>query len=261
MILSTRTATRGAVAAAAVVALAAGASVATAQVPGDGHLGQVVNTDSNALLVTVNDKGENPTTVSGAIENTTANNFRCATPGPDIQGEFTAGQVTTAEVVSEVIGYYQANVYTGPDGFALPTGGIVSLGSLQELLPSGSAALGSATIDSRTAHQEARVAGRTGTPQVGNQTVFTVTAGNTVNWSAVLGVPATGDRGEWQAAAMFYCVNQSTGAHYIFYGYEPIPEPVEPEDPEVPDDPEGIESLGGAEQYADTGRIAAGSLG
>lgn len=251
MNLSTRTVTRGAVAAAAVAALAVGSSVAGAQIPGDGHQGVVVNTDSNALIVTVNDKGENPSSVSGSIQNTTANNFRCATPGYDLTGEF-PGQVTTAGVVEETIGFYRRNIYTGPDGFNVPGGGApVSLGSIQELLPTGSD-IGSSTVDTRASQQAARVAGRTGNPQVGSATAFNVSAGQTVNWSAALGVPSTGDRGEWQAAAMFYCIDQVTGSHYIFYGYEPLPVPVDPEEPVDPDE---------LEMVADTGAITSGSLG
>ncbi|MFN3600865.1 MAG: hypothetical protein ACK4UY_05690 [Dietzia sp.] len=250
MNLSTRSVTRGAVAAAAVAALTVGTSVAGAQIPGGGHQGVVVNTDSNALVVSVNDKGENPTTVTGSIQNTTANNFRCATPGYDLTGEF-PGQVTTAEVVEETIGFYRSNIYSGPDGFAAPGGGApISLGSIQELLPTGSD-IGSSTVDTRAAQQAARVAGRTGNPQVGSATAFNVNAGQTVNWSAALGVPSTGDRGEWRAAAMFYCIDQVTGSHYIFYGYEPLPEPEEPVDPEAPEE----------QVVAETGGISSGSLG
>lgn len=246
MNISTRSVTRGAVATAAVAAVAFGSTIAGAQIPGTGHQGQVVNTDSTALVVTVNDKGESPTTVTGSIQNSTGNTFRCGTPGYDLTGEF-PGQVTTADVVTEVLGFYRTNIYTGPDGFAAPGGGApISLGSVQELLPTGSAT-GSATVDTRAAQQAARVAGRTGDPRVGNAIAFNVTAGQTVDWTATLGVPSTGDRGEWRAAAMFYCIDQATKAHYVFHAFEPLPVSVDPETPEEP----GV----------DTGVVTSGSLG
>ena len=72
-----RTVARGLIVATSTLALVAGAGVAGAQVPGGGTGGAVVKTDGTDLVVTVNDKGETPTRVSGAIENvSTASAFR-----------------------------------------------------------------------------------------------------------------------------------------------------------------------------------------
>lgn len=223
MKLTSRSAIRGAVAASAATILAAGSAIAGAQVPGGGTDGVVVVVDSTDLVVTVNDKGEEPTQVTGSIENTTADNFRCATPGPDLEGEF-PGQVTTSAVVREAVNYYRNNVYTGATDMVMGPLEPLGMGSLYDVLPAGSSA-GSAEVDTRTSQMAARVAGRTGDPLVANNAVFTVSAGQTVNWTAALGLPATGDRGEWRAAAMFYCINQTTGQNFVFHGFEDIPEP------------------------------------
>lgn len=240
MKFTTRSALRGTVSAAAATALVVGTAVAGAQVPGGNTAGVVVHVDSTDLVVTVHDKGESPTEVTGTIENTTANNFRCATPGPDLVGEF-PGQVTTSGVVREAVDYYRTNVFTGASGLALGPFEPLGMGSLYDIVPAGSAA-GSAEVDPRTAQMDARVAGRTGDPRVGTSTTFNVSAGQTVNWTALLGLPATGDRGEWRAAAMFYCINQVTNQNFVFHGYEDVPEPATPE-PEA------------------SGSISAGSLG
>ncbi|MFL0577757.1 hypothetical protein [Dietzia sp. 179-F 9C3 NHS] len=244
MTLTNHTVLRGAVVSAAAVSLVAGAAMAGAQVPGGDTDGVVVVVDSRDLVVTVDDKGENPTQVTGSIQNTTRDNFRCATPGPNMEGEF-PGQVTTAGVVREAVDYYRTNVFTGATGIALGPLRPLGMGSLYDILPAGSS-VGSAEVDSRTAQMEARVAGRTGDPTVGNSAVFNVNAGQAVNWTALLGLPATGDRGDWQAAAMFYCINQSSGQHFVFHGYEDVP------DPEVAEP----ESSGSA-----SGSLNAGSLG
>ena len=72
----------------------------------------------------------------------------------------------------------------------------------------------------------ARVAGRTGDPRVGNATAFTLGPGQDSNWIADLSVPATGDRGEWQAAAMFFCAHTSGEPleSFVFAGYEELPD-------------------------------------
>ena len=240
-----RTAARGLIVATSTLALVAGAGVAGAQVPGGGTGGAVVKTDGTDLVVTVNDKGEAPTRVSGAIENVSTANYRCATPGLDMEGE-NPGQVTTAEVVKMAVHYYATNVFTGPEGFEVPQADApLGFGSILDLVPAGSA-VGSSQVDVRTAQQSARVAGRTGDPRVGTAAAFTVPAGQSVDWEAVLSPPATGDRGQWQAAALFYCINQSTQKHFVFHGYEDVP------DSDVP-----APEAGGST----AGRLDAGSLG
>ena len=224
---------RGAVAAAAALALAAGvAPAALAQVPGGNPGGYVVRVDDDAMVVTVNDKGEQPTQITGTIENTTTDNFRCEVPQFDVGGQLTAigyGQVTTAAAAAETYEYYRTRVFTGPSD-TNANGDLISCGSALDAFPAGSA-IGSAEADTRQAHSEARVAGRTGDPRVNNALQFTVPAGTTVNYTAPLGVSATGDRGEWRAAAVFMCRNMTTNQWYLFIGLEdivdpnPVPEP------------------------------------
>lgn len=226
MTLSTLTAARGAMAAAAALALVAGAAPAIAQVPGGGFAGYVVKVDDSSLLVTVDDKGEAPVQVTGAIENTTEANFRCEVPQFDKGGVLTPigyGQVTTAAVAVEVNNYYRARVFTGPSD-TNADGTLISMGSLYDMFPSGSA-VGSAETDTRTAHTEARVAGRAGDPKVGTDLQFTVPAGDTVNYTALLGPSSTGDRGQWRAAAVFMCRNTVTSDWFLYTGLEDIDDP------------------------------------
>lgn len=237
------TAARGAVVAAA-LALAAGAAPAAAQIPGGDTSGFVVNVDDSSLVVVVNDKGENPTSVTGTIENTTDANFRCEVPAFNIDGANTPvgyGQVTTAAAAEEAREYYRTRVFKGPDDINV-SDNLVSLGSLHDVFPTGSM-VGSAETDTRTAHNAARVAGRTGDPRVNNNLQFTVNEGATVEYSAALGDAATGDRGEWRAAAVFMCRNMDTSEYYLFTGLEDI------EDPNPAPEPE------------DSGSLSAGSLG
>lgn len=242
MNLTPGSALRGTVVGVAATALVMGTAVATAQVPGGGTGGAVVTVDGTDLVVTVDEKGENPTEVTGTIANTTDSAFRCATPGPNMVGEF-PGQVTTSVVVRQAVDYYRDNVFTGADGVVLGPFDPLGMGSLYDLLPAGSA-VGSSEVDSRAVQMEARVAGRTGDPRVGTNATFTVNAGEAVTWAALLGLPASGDRGEWRAAAMFYCIDQTTKQHFVFHGYEDVPEPV----PAESDD-------------SDSGSLSAGSLG
>lgn len=233
MTISTRSAARGAAAAAA-LALVAGAAPAVAQVPGGGFAGYVVKVDDTSLVVTVDPKGEAPTQVAGTIENATGASFRCEVPefqkGDGIFTEFGYGQVTTAGVAAEVHEYYKSRVFTGPSD-TNANGDLVGLGSLYDAFPSGSA-IGSAEIDTRTLQNEARVAGRTGDPRVGNALQFTVPAGETVTYSAILGPSSTGDRGEWRAAAVFMCKNTETNDWFLYTGLEDIDDPNPAPEPE-----------------------------
>lgn len=216
----TRVSARGVIAAAAAAGLVAGGGVATAQLPGGDTGGEVVKVDGTDLVVAVDDQEDDAATITGTITNASDEAYRCATPGIDLEGE-NPGQVTTGEVAALTLHYYATNVFTGPDGFELLDGDPIGFGSVMDLIPAGSA-VGSAEIDARTIQQQARVAGHTGTPLVDGNEVFTIEPGedNTVDWTATLGTPASGDRGQWQAAALFYCINQSTDIHHVFAGFE-----------------------------------------
>lgn len=233
-----RTIFRGGVAVVAAAGLAAGTGLAGAQIPGGDPGGNVVKTDSNALLVTVDDAAPNAAQVTGSIENMTGNNFRCGVP--DGEGGELPGQATTAEVVSLTVDHYARNIYSGPDGFDIPlVGDDLALGSLEDVLPGGGssdmfASSGGDDVNVTTAQQAARVAGRVGDPRVNGSTAFNVPAGQSVDWTAQMTTSSTGDRGEWQAAAAFYCIDQVTDLHYIFAGYEGL-EPGESPEPVVSD--------------------------
>lgn len=249
MSTNTRRILRGGVAAIAATGLVAGAGLAGAQIPGGNTGGNVVKTDSDALLVGVHDVEPNAAQVTGTIQNTTGNTFRCAVPAGD--GVEYPGQVTTAQVVTLAMEYYAQNIYSGADGFDIPMAGEVQTGSLDDILPGGGSSnlfgsSGEDDVNVTTAQQEARVAGRVGDPRVGNSALFNVAAGQIVDWTAQLTVSSTGDRGEWQAAAMFYCIDQVTDAHYVFAGYEGLTPGEAPEPEAVPDS---------------SGSLSSGSLG
>ena len=219
--------TAAAVTLAASTVLAGG--VAGAQIPGAVNDGVVVITDSDLVQVAVNDKGENPSQVTGSITNTGDRQLRCATPG--LNGAEHPGQVTEAAVVERAMNYYTNNIFE-PGGFEIPMeGGVAFAGSLYDIMPTGSLAgslLGDGTaelVEIRDMQEAARLAGRTGDPQVGNATAFTLTPGQTSDWVADLAVPGPGvDRGEWQAAAMFFCSHTSGNPleSFVFAGYEEI---------------------------------------
>lgn len=237
MSTTTRTILRGGVAVVAAAGLAAGAGLAGAQIPGGNTGGNVVKTDSNALLVTVNDTAPNAAQVTGSVRNATGNNFRCGVPAGD--GVELPGQATTGQVVSLAMDHYARSIYSGADGFDIPLVGDLNTGSLDDILPAGgSSGIGGSSDegdDVTTLQQVARIGGRTGDPLAGGNAAFTVNAGQSVNWTASLSVPSTGDRGEWQAAAMFYCIDQVTDLHYVFAGYEGL-EPGESPEPIASDD-------------------------
>lgn len=221
---------------AAAIGLAAAATLAggtaTAQLPGAGTSGVVVRVDSDLVVVTVNDKGESPTRVTGTIRNTSQTTpLRCATPGED--GAEYPGQVTEAEVVARSMAHYGDSIFS-PIGGGGDIGGFdlgsvapgVDIGSITGILPSGGdGPLGSLMGDPSIADAQAlaRDFGRTGDPLVAGNAVFTLQPGQTGNWTATLAHPITqnGERGEWQAAAMFFC--STTGdprLYYVFAGYE-----------------------------------------
>lgn len=237
MSTTTRTILRGGIAVVAAAGLAAGAGLAGAQIPGANTGGNVVKVDSNALLVTVNDTAPNADQVTGSVRNTTGNNFRCGVPAGD--GVELPGQATTAQVVGLAMDHYARSIYSGTDGFDIPVVGELNTGSLDDILPGGGSSnlFGSSDdgVDVTTAQQQARIAGRTGDPLAGGNAAFNVNAGQTVNWTASMSVSSTGDRGDWQAAAMFYCIDQVTNQHYVFAGYEGL-EPGESPEPVVSDD-------------------------
>ena len=219
--------------AASVVTIAASTllagGVAAAHIPGANNDGTVVVTDSDMVQITVDGKAPNAGQITGSIRNDGPLPLRCATPGLGTAEH--PGQVTEAKVVEAAVGYYRANIFA-PGGFDIPYGGgLVTAGSLYDILPASGSLTGSLfgesisnMVEIRQMQESARLNGHTGDPKVGNNTAFTLTAGQTSNWTADLSLPATGDRGEWQAAAMFFCSNTSApNTSFVFAGYEAPP--------------------------------------
>ena len=223
--------TVAAVGLAAATTLAGG--TAAAQLPGAGNGGVVVRIDSDLVTVTVNDKGETPTQVTGIIRNTSQTTaMRCATPGQD--GAEYPGQVTEAEIVARSMAHYGNSIFSPIGGGDGGIGGFdlgslapgVDIGSITGILPSGGEGpLGSLMGDPSIADAQARARdlGRTGDPLVSGNAAFTLHPGQARNWTATLAHPITqdGERGEWQAGAMFFC--STTGdptLYYVFAGYE-----------------------------------------
>ncbi|MCT1434395.1 hypothetical protein [Dietzia maris] len=206
-------------------------AVAQAQIPGAIDTGTVVITTSDRLIVSVDPAGANATQIAGTIRNTTGNTFRCAVPGI-LDKEYPA-QVTEAEIVERSMAYYSRNIYQPIGGVELDIEGPIALdplnfGSLMDYFPTGSMIepLGDTRaeyMNIQAAQDDARIKGHTGDPRVGNATAFNIGGGATVNWTAQLGVPASGIRTDFDAAAMFYCKNTSGSPelHYVFAGYEP----------------------------------------
>lgn len=211
-------------------ALALGLSapaIAHAQIPGASDAGTVVITDSAKLTVSVDAAQASATAVTGRIQNTSGNNFRCRTPG--VQGLEYPGQVTEAPIVAKSMRYYSNNIFAPVGGVDLDVTGVdldpMPIGSLLDILPTGSfnKALGntrSELMDIRAAQEAARVAGHTGDPLSGNNVAFNVNSRTTATWWAALGEPARGQRTDFQAAAMFYCTDTATSRDYVFAGYE-----------------------------------------
>lgn len=236
-----KTAVRAAVGAAGAAAVAAatvmGGGVASAFIPGASDEGVVVITDSNLVKVHVDSKGEAPTAVTGTITNTGDRALRCAVPGPEDDDETFEypGQVTEAGVVDAAMDYYRTHIFSA-GGFVLPQGGgVLTTGSINDFLPATGSLTGSLMgedtarlVKIRDMQQAARTAGRTGDPRVGNNTAFNLAPGQSADWVADLGASTTGDRGEWQAAAMFFCAETSAPRlSYVFAGYEDL-DAVEP---------------------------------
>lgn len=220
-----RTATVVTLAAATVLA----GGMAAAHIPGADNQGTVVVTDSNLVQITVNPKVSTDAQVSGTITNDGLLPLRCATPG--LNPTENPGQVTEAKVVDAAMAYYRANIFA-PGGFDIPYGdGLLTAGSLYDILPGAGSLTGSLfgeavsnLVEIREMQNSARVAGHTGDPKVGNATVFDLAAGQTSNWTADLALPSKGDRGEWKAAAMFFCSNTGApGTSFVFAGYESPP--------------------------------------
>jgi len=236
MRVSTRTAALAgaAVTFAATTVLTGG--VASAYIPGADNDGVVVITDSDLVQVAVNPKAPNAVQVTGSITNTGARPLRCGVPSADSAAADGPGQVTEAEVVTRSMDFYRTHVFE-PGGFVVPMGGgVVTAGSLYNVLPTTGSLTGSLLGDSgaemvqiREMQKNARVAGHTGDPVVGTAAAFTLNAGQTSNWTANLAAPATGDRGDWQAAAMFFCRHTTAPVeNFVFAGYEPTTPPEEP---------------------------------
>lgn len=199
-----------------------------ARIPGADDTGTVVITDSDAL--TVNIASNSGGRVTGNLVNRSNATMRCSVPGRD--GRL-PNQVTDARVVAAALEYYASNIFE-PGGLEVPMIGAVGVGSVYDMMPTGSlsGSLGAATsdlVDLRNSQEAARSKGHTGTPYTGtnrNNWDISVNAGATVNWAADLGFPSTGTRPAFQAGALFFC--EGGGKSYVFGGFEGGVAPTDP---------------------------------
>lgn len=192
---------------------------AQARIPGADPGGVVVITDSDLASVSVGPA--DGSRVSGSLSNRATFQMRCSQPAASGRAP---NQVTDARVVVAAMDYYAKNIFS-PGGIDAPVVGNIGVGSVYDLVPTGSlsGSLGGGTsglVDLRNAQDAARAKGHTGNVYTGTNsgtTDFTVNAGQTISWTADLGFPSTGIRSDFQPGALFYC--EGGGQSYVFAGY------------------------------------------
>lgn len=218
-----------AVASAAMISAVIAPAASDARIPGANETGTVVITDSDLMTVTINSNTNGR--VTGALTNRSGVTMRCSAPG--VGGSRLPNQVTDARIVVAAIDHYSTNIFQAP-GLEVPVIGAVGVGSLYDILPTGSlgGSLGTSTSgvsDLRDAQEAARVKGHTGTPYTGsssNNWDISLNGTATTAWAADLGFPSTGVRTEFQSGALFFC--EGGGRFYAFAGYENGTAPTDP---------------------------------
>lgn len=222
-----------ATAAAAALLAATGTAVAHADnvVPGADTSGRVVIVDSGALTVTVAPAGAAATEITGTVANTGTTPFTCAGPSA---ADPTAGDVSDAGTVAAAMEYYRTQLYRQAPQLPLefdtgiPFVGTIKLGTLDFGSAGGSldqagsltGPAAGARKDIATSHAAARQAGHTGLVPA----LATVAPGQTVPFTAPLGLPSSGARTDFDAAVFLLCTEPSDtaapGQAYAFAGYE-----------------------------------------
>ncbi|GLB62910.1 hypothetical protein NCCP2495_07880 [Dietzia sp. NCCP-2495] len=199
---------------------------AQARIPGADQSGVVVITDSTLASVSVGQ--ESGGRVSGSISNRATFSLRCSQPTATGRAP---NQVTDARIVVAAMDYYAKNIFA-PGGIDAPVVGNIGVGSVYDLIPTGSlsASLGSPTsalVDLRNAQDGAHTRGHTGSIVTGSNSIdFTVGAGQTTSWYADLTYPSTGIRTAFQPGALFFC--EGGGNSYVFAGYHGNVVPTDP---------------------------------
>lgn len=185
------------------------------QLPGVDYAGTVVITDSDSASVVVDDVNVETGQVTGTVTNDFAAPLVCQVPGAN--GEKFNNAVTNSGLVGLAFDFYRNNVIL-PDGdFHSGTGAATveaPMGSVYGFFPSGS--LGELLDDKaklRVESNQAKLAGEFGTV-----TPMTVAAGATSTWTSQLSPSTTGERADFDAAALFYCT--ADGKSYVFAGDE-----------------------------------------
>lgn len=205
------------------------ASVASAQdmnslLPGASSDGNVVVTDSPRIQVIVGEnKGEDTVTVE--IKNNYDSNFSCFAPGVSTDAKKPAqlpNTVTEAEIVAQAVDYYRTWPNVPSDGINVPLLGVIPTNGLLEFVPDG--LLGSALgkqLNTRAqlfrAWEQAKLAGHTG-----EIPVFELKPLDTSTHEVVLNKPGSGERTDFEAAALVYCTDNDDPhkQQYVFAGYE-----------------------------------------
>nr|WP_120490930.1 hypothetical protein [Corynebacterium lactis] len=194
-------------------------------VPGADSDSLVVITDSGLLKVEVDAADAGTTAITGQITNTSGLDFTCAGPkGSDS----TAGDISTASVISKSENYYRTNVFRVLPNLPVKTPripvigqieiGNANLDSLSPLLQGAGNVLGQSNGDRKKIADEyskTRVDGHAGLiPKL------TVNKGETVKFNVPLSPPSSGARTDFDAAAFLMCTQPGTTQPYVFTGYE-----------------------------------------
>lgn len=204
-------------------------AVASAQdmnslLPGASSDGNVVVTDSPRIQIIVGEnKGEDTVTVE--IKNNYDSNFSCFAPGVSTDAKKPArlpNTVTEAEIVAQAVDYYRTWPNVPSDGINVPLLGVIPTNGLLEFVPDG--LLGSALgkqLNTRAqlfrAWEQAKLAGHTG-----EIPVFELKPFDTSTHEVVLNKPGSGERTDFEAAALVYCTDNDDPhkQQYVFAGYE-----------------------------------------
>ena len=221
--------TAAAVIASTTALLFGSSAVASAQtpvslLPGASSDGSVAVTDSPRVQVTVgaNDGGD---TVEVTIANKYDGRFSCFAPGVSADEDKPAqlpNTVTEAAIVAKAVDYYRTWPNVPSDGVNVPLLGVIPSNGFLEFVPEG--LLGSlfgkqlnARAELFRMWQQAQLAGHNGAIPV-----FELAPGATHTVTVTLNKPGSGERKDFEAAALVYCTdsNDPNQQQYVFAGYE-----------------------------------------
>lgn len=213
------------------IALTIGSGLITSEaaaanvVPGADGAAKVVVTDAADMTVTIPATGAGMTSITGSVKNNTDAAFTCAgVSGKDAFG----GDIAPADIVANSEQYYRTNLYREFPKIAvntpsLPVVGAISLGEI-DLGSAESSFQGFGSLAGKANKTRSEIAKRYSTARmaghVGQVEKFEVEPGGNHQFTAQLPAPTAGARTDFDAAAFFMCIKQSTQQPYVFTGYE-----------------------------------------